>query len=77
MKKYYQGLVVDLPECKGTGVILGAHRLNKDTYVGSILGSDGRSYWAKFKVNEPTVGTPIEYIDYYSFDVETVVNFIK
>lgn len=77
MKKYYQGLVVGLPECRGTGVVLGAHRLNKDTYIGSILGSDGRAYWAKFKVNKIEVGTPIDYVDYISYDAETVFNFIK
>ena len=77
MKRPLQGLVVDLPENEGIGVILGAHRLNNNTYVGNMMGENGRTYWAKFVFNSRETNTPITYVKHFSYDAMAVADFLK
>lgn len=76
-KKDLKGWVVELPDNEGVGVIIGSHRLEKDTYIASIIGKNRRVYWATLKANTLKVGTPIHYIKCKSYGVETVASNLK
>lgn len=69
------GLVVNLPESTGAGVILDSARIRGSLYKATILGKMN-IYVAKFHLNAPEVNEPVEYVDWHCYDIESIQNHL-
>lgn len=70
------GLVVNLPDCSGTGVVLDATRQGKGLYKATIVCDNGDLMIAQFKTNSIRIGEDIEYIDYSSFSPRDIAKLL-
>lgn len=66
------GLVVQLPNIKGNGVIIDAIRQRTNLYKGTIIMCTGEVMIARFIVNSPEVDEPISYKEYHIYDAEHI-----
>lgn len=67
-QKSLVGMVVQLPECEGTGVILDYTRQRENLYKGTIIMHTGEVMIARFTLNKPEVDEPINYKEYHIYN---------
>ena len=66
------GLVVQLPDCEGTGVILDCTRQRKNLYKGTIIMCTGEVMIARFNINKLGVNEPITYKEYHVYNPKQI-----
>jgi hypothetical protein len=66
------GMVVQLPNCEGTGVILDCTRQRENLYKGTIIISTGEVMIARFTLNKPEVNEPINYKEYHIYNPKNI-----
>ena len=62
------GMVVQLPESEHTGVIIDATRQRDNLYKGTIIMYTGEVMIARFSVNEPEIGEPINCKEWHIYN---------
>lgn len=67
-QKSLVGLVVQLPDNEGNGVIIDSTRQRENLYKGTIVMSTGEIMIARFSVNEPEIGEPINYKEWHLYN---------
>ena len=65
-------MVVQLPDCEGTGVILDCTRQCENLYKGTIIISTGEVMIARFTLNKPEVNEPINYKEYHIYNPKDI-----
>lgn len=68
LNKTLNGLVVELPDSSGNGVVLDATKQGVDLYKATIVCDNGDIMIAQFKTDSIKVGENITYIDYYGYN---------
>lgn len=66
-QKSLVGLVVQLPDSEGTGVIIDATRQRENLYKGTIIMYTGEVMIARFNVNAPEINEPITYKEWHIY----------
>ena len=67
-QKSLVGLVVQLPDSEGTGVIIDTTRQRENLYKGTIVMCTGEVMIARFRVNEPEIDEPIDYKEWHIYN---------
>jgi len=67
-QKSLVGLVVQLPEREGNGVIIDVTRHRSNLYKGTIIMCTGEVMIARFSVNEPEIDEPINYKEWHIYN---------
>ena len=67
-QKSLVGLVVQLPEHEGNGVIIDATRQRENFYKGTIVMYTGEVMIARFSVNAPEIDEPINYKEWHIYN---------
>ena len=62
------GMVVQLPESEHTGVIIDVTRQRDNLYKGTIIMYTGEVMIARFSVNEPEIGEPINCKEWHIYN---------
>lgn len=67
-QKSLVGLVVQLPDSEGNGVIIDATRQRENLYKGTIVMYTGEIMIARFNVNKPEIDEPINYKEWHIYN---------
>lgn len=67
-QKSLVGLVVQLPDSEGNGVIIDATRQRSNLYKGTIIMCTGEVMIARFSVNKPEIDEPINYKEWHIYN---------
>lgn len=67
-QKSLVGLVVQLPDSEGNGVIIDARRQRENLYKGTIVMHTGEIMIARFNVNKPEIDEPINYKEWHIYN---------
>lgn len=71
-----RGLVVELPDHNGIGVVLDATRQGKHLYKATVVCDNGDIMIAQFTNLSLKVGETLDYIDYTFFEVSRVAEYL-
>ena len=67
LSRTLNGLVVELPDGSGSGVVVDATKQGSNLYKVTIITNDGAVLIAQFRANSSNVGEDITYVDYYGY----------
>ena len=67
-QKSLVGLVVQLPDMEGNGVIIDATRQRENLYKGTIVMSTGEVMIARFSANAIEIDEPISYKEWHIYN---------
>lgn len=76
LSKTLNGLVVELLDCSGIGVVLDATKQGKNLYKATIVCDNGDVIIAQFKNNSIKVGEDITYIDYFRYNPKEIAKLL-
>ena len=75
-QKSLVGLVVQLPEHEGNGIIIDATRQRENLYKGTIVMYTGEVMVARFSINKPEINEPINYKEWHIYNPEYIGGFL-
>ena len=71
-QKSLVGVVVQLPDCEGTGVILDYTRQRENLYKCTIITNTGEVMIARFILNKPEINEPITYKECHLYNPKEI-----
>lgn len=72
-----KGLVIELPELAGVGIVIDATRQRKDLYKATVVCNDGRICILQFESKSQKVGEIINPIDYSFYDTTAIALILQ
>lgn len=69
------GLVVSTPSNVGIAVVVDATKIRGNLYKGTMISKE-YVITAKFRLNPPEVGEPIDYVDYHIYKTISITQYL-